>query len=270
MKKRITYYDILGITESATIDEIKKAYRQKAKEIHPDINGNSDTANMKMALLNKAYRTLIDPLTRQQYDKRLEKISLINSQKKEKKNYSPNPVKNTNNYSSAPGKNTMPAGGFSIGRWGIVIFIILLLLGLNFLLQTKTHSNTTPVPTTPSPAVNDSSGINDQQQNDPFTDPTAASEPTIDCTGPDGKHLFITQKACDNFNNAWKPTPIFTPNPVPLQQQPVDEQSQNNQPTPENSCGLNSYLSQGIYCSCNPGYRKNHNTGNCEKRVYTQ
>ena len=30
----------------------------------------------------------------------------------------------------------------------------------------------------------------------------------IDCTGPDGKHLQITQQDCEDFNNAWKPTPI--------------------------------------------------------------
>lgn len=36
-------------------------------------------------------------------------------------------------------------------------------------------------------------------------------EPVIDCTGPDGKHLRMTQKACTDFNNAWKPTPTPTP-----------------------------------------------------------
>lgn len=41
--------------------------------------------------------------------------------------------------------------------------------------------------------------------------PQKISEPEIDCTGPDGKHLFVTQKICEGFNDAWhqgqNPTP---------------------------------------------------------------
>jgi len=38
----------------------------------------------------------------------------------------------------------------------------------------------------------------------PTIQPTPATEKIIDCIGVDGKHLFVTQKACDDFNNAWK------------------------------------------------------------------
>lgn len=38
--------------------------------------------------------------------------------------------------------------------------------------------------------------------------------PTVDCVGPDGKHLYITEEACNSFNRAWY-TPTPTPSPVP-------------------------------------------------------
>lgn len=43
------------------------------------------------------------------------------------------------------------------------------------------------------------------------TVPTSQTESIIDCTGPDGKHLFVTQKTCDDFNKAWSPTPSPSP-----------------------------------------------------------
>lgn len=65
MKK--TYYDILGIKQSATQAEIKTAYRKKALEAHPDRGGS----NAKMALVNKAYQMLKVPSTRAAYDQRV-------------------------------------------------------------------------------------------------------------------------------------------------------------------------------------------------------
>jgi molecular chaperone DnaJ len=59
------YYDILGISKSASQDEIKRAYRKKAHEFHPDKgNGNSE----KFKEVNEAYQVLSNAEKRQQYD----------------------------------------------------------------------------------------------------------------------------------------------------------------------------------------------------------
>lgn len=54
-------YEILGIREGASIDEIKRAYHKKAKELHPDLHPNDPDANEKMQQVNEAYEMLCDP-----------------------------------------------------------------------------------------------------------------------------------------------------------------------------------------------------------------
>src|SRR6185436_8809996 len=59
------YYQILGVSKSASGDEIKKAFRKKAHEHHPDKgNGNAE----KFKEVNEAYQVLSDSTKRQQYD----------------------------------------------------------------------------------------------------------------------------------------------------------------------------------------------------------
>ena len=55
------YYDILGLNSDANKEQIKKAYRKKAKLIHPDAN-NAEDANLKFQQLNEAYHTLLKEL----------------------------------------------------------------------------------------------------------------------------------------------------------------------------------------------------------------
>lgn len=54
-------YKVLGISPNATQDEIKKAYRQKTKEYHPDLHPDDPTANEKMSEINEAYDMLTNP-----------------------------------------------------------------------------------------------------------------------------------------------------------------------------------------------------------------
>lgn len=61
------YYDILGVSKTATDEEIKKAYRKLAKQFHPDINKSPD-ADEKFKDITKAYNVLIDQNQRKKYD----------------------------------------------------------------------------------------------------------------------------------------------------------------------------------------------------------
>lgn len=63
------YYDILEISRSATAEEIKKAYRKKAIQFHPDKNPGDSEAERKFKEVSEAYEVLSDEKKRQMYDR---------------------------------------------------------------------------------------------------------------------------------------------------------------------------------------------------------
>ena len=68
MAQKRDYYEVLGISKTASEDEIKKAYRKIAIKYHPDRNPGDKEAEEKFKEAAEAYNVLHDPQKRQQYD----------------------------------------------------------------------------------------------------------------------------------------------------------------------------------------------------------
>ncbi|MBR2704307.1 MAG: molecular chaperone DnaJ [Clostridia bacterium] len=69
MSDKRDYYEVLGVSKTATDDELKKAFRKLAKQYHPDANpDNKEEAEKKFKEINEAYETLSDPQKRKMYD----------------------------------------------------------------------------------------------------------------------------------------------------------------------------------------------------------
>lgn len=70
-KKKVAhtlYYELLGIETDATPEQIKKAYRKKALQLHPDKRGNTKEAQDEFTRMKQAYDVLSDPQKKEVYD----------------------------------------------------------------------------------------------------------------------------------------------------------------------------------------------------------
>jgi molecular chaperone DnaJ len=63
------FYDLLGVSRQASADEIKRAYRQRAREFHPDANDGDAQAAERFKEIARAYQVLSDPDQRARYDR---------------------------------------------------------------------------------------------------------------------------------------------------------------------------------------------------------
>ena len=85
-----TYYEILGVSQNATLREIKIAYRQKAMECHPDVNpvAKASECHLKMCKINEAFSILRNINSRLEYDKSLKKNTKSQSSSSQQNNES--------------------------------------------------------------------------------------------------------------------------------------------------------------------------------------
>ena len=62
------FYDALGVSRTATTEEIQQAYRKLARRYHPDVNSDPDAEN-RFKEISEAYQVLSDPSARKRYDR---------------------------------------------------------------------------------------------------------------------------------------------------------------------------------------------------------
>ena len=77
-EKRLTFYEVLGVSPQSTQSQIRDAYRRKSKLYHPDTTSiEKSIAAQKFQVVNQAYDTLRFPEKRQAYDSQLKRVKVV-------------------------------------------------------------------------------------------------------------------------------------------------------------------------------------------------
>jgi hypothetical protein len=98
----MTHYEVLQVMPTASPEVIRMAYKALASKYHPDVfQGNKEYAEIKMKQINEAYRVLSSPISRQEYDRLLQKAEGQNYQTyQEPQSQRPNLAKNKSGFST--------------------------------------------------------------------------------------------------------------------------------------------------------------------------
>ena len=125
------YYEVLGISRNADTVDIKKAFRKKVIEVHPDTSDQMGASSAEFINLQAAYQILSDPVLRQQYDENLRDVNLW----KERIQQNPE-FRGLNPAFSHPIKDGPPRRNkivYQLG--GLFLFLIIMVFVFDFLYQ---------------------------------------------------------------------------------------------------------------------------------------
>ena len=106
------YYQILGVAEACTAQELKSAYRKLARKWHPDVAGNSEDVVKKFKEINEAYEVLSDKVKRAEYDT-VNRFYNYSSEKKETEKKNENFTKPDFKNSNKEKTNSEPKSNFN-------------------------------------------------------------------------------------------------------------------------------------------------------------
>ena len=114
------YYYILGLSDSATQDEIKEAYKKLSKKFHPDVNDGDKFFEERFKEIQGAYEVLSDSTKRNHYDLKRKTVNPTGDNKK------PSPTENNTTHNSSTNKtNPIKIESSNAGK-GLLFFTLLL------------------------------------------------------------------------------------------------------------------------------------------------
>jgi DnaJ-domain-containing protein 1 len=125
------YYELLGISRNADTADIKKAFRKKVIEVHPDTSDQMDASGEEFIHLQAAYHILSDPVLRQQYDENLRDVNLWKERVQQSREFRElNPSFFHHIKEGSPARNKIV---YQLG--GLFLFLIIMVFIFDFVYQ---------------------------------------------------------------------------------------------------------------------------------------